>query len=69
MKKAIPVITNTEILCYAIRFLQKEVDDMVAYCDGIPEKEEFLNFFVDQRRPKLEALKMLYRIETGTDYE
>ena len=69
MKKTNPIITNTEILCYAIRHLQQEINHMVAYCDGIPEKEEFLKFFVDQRIPKLEALKTLYLIETGTDYE
>ena len=69
MKKTNPAITHTEILCYAIRCLQKEIDDMVAYCDGIPSKEEFLKFFVEQRMPKLDAMKILYRMETGTDYE
>lgn len=69
MKKTIPAITLTEIICYAIRFLQKEIDDMVAYCDGIPEKDDFLKLFVSQRSPKLDALKIIYRMETGTDYE
>ena len=68
MKKNKPAITHTEILCLAIRCLQKEVDDMTAYCEGIESKAEYLAFFLDQRTPKLEAMKELYRIETGTDY-
>ena len=68
MKKATPIITHTEILCYAIRCLQKEVDDMTAYCEGIESKAEYLAFFLAERTQKLEALKEMYRMETGTEY-
>ena len=68
MKKTAPIITHTEILCYAIRCLQKEIDDMTAYLEGVESKAEYLDFFLAERTPKLDALKELYRIETGSDY-
>ena len=67
-KNPTPIITHTEILCYAIRCLKKEVDDMIDYCEGIPTKAEYLELFLAERTPKLEALKELYRMETGTEY-
>lgn len=68
MKKNSPIITHTEIICYAILHLQSVIKDRVAYLDGIPGSETFLETFLAQHMPKLEALKELYRIETGTDY-
>lgn len=68
-KNPTPIITQTEILCYAIRYLQATINDKMAYLDGIPGSEAFLEAFLAQHTPKLEALKELYRIETGTDYE
>jgi hypothetical protein len=68
MKKNTPIITHTEILCLAIRCLQKEINDMTAYLEGIESKEEYLTFFLAERTPKLDAMKELYRIETGSEY-
>ena len=68
MRKNKPVITHTEIICYAILHLESVIKDRVAYLDGIPGSEAFLETFLEQHLPKVEALKELYRIETGTEY-
>lgn len=68
MKKNTPIITHTEILCLAIRSIQKEINEMTAYLEGIESKAEYLAFFLAERTPKLDALKELYRIETGSEY-
>jgi hypothetical protein len=41
---------------------------MTAYLEGIESKEEYLTFFLAERTPKLDAMKELYRIETGSEY-
>lgn len=68
-KKNSPIITHTEILCRAIRSIEDEIRNQQNYMGGIPECENMLHAFVDERSPKLEALKEMYRIETGTDYD
>lgn len=68
-KKPTPIITHTEILCRAIRSIEEEIRNQQNYMGGIPECAEMLHAFVDERTPKLEALKEMYRIETGTDYD
>ena len=64
-----PVITHTEILCRAIRNIEHEIRTQTSYMGGIPECEALLQAYVSERTPKLEALKEMYRIETGTAYE
>ena len=68
MKKNQPAITHTEIICYAIRHLETEANNMKKRCEGKPELNESLEYFLAQQAPKLEALKELYRIETGVEY-
>ena len=70
MKKSRPAITNTEILCCAIQYIQNEIDEMVDKFESvhIPGGEEMMDAFLAEKNPKLYALKILYRIETGTDY-
>lgn len=68
-KKTTPIITHVEILCHAIHNIENEIRNQKAYMDGIPECEAMLRAYVDERTPKLEALKQMYRIETGTDYD
>lgn len=64
-----PVITHTEILCRAIRNIEDEIRTQTNYMGGIPECEALLQDYINEHTPKLDALKEMYRIETGTDYE
>ena len=68
MKKATPIITHTEILCYAIRNIEAEIEDMRQRCEGKPGAEEFLASTTERLTPKLEALREMYRMETGVEY-
>lgn len=67
-KKNTPVITHTEILCYAIIHLERELQYKREYYGNIPECEPMLNTAVAEIKPKLDALYELYRVETGTEY-
>lgn len=73
-KKNTPIITHTEILCLAIQSVARKIhehDDMVDKCNNAAEREMAVAMR-DQTaaiwKPKLEALKEMYRIETGTDF-
>lgn len=68
MAKNKPIINHTKIICYAILHLQNEIETMRQKCEGKPEAEELLKHFTEQFDPELEALKELYRIETGVEY-
>lgn len=68
-KKTEPIITHTEILCRAIRSIEDEIRNQTNYMGGIPECEALLQAYVNERTPKLDALKEMYRIETGTDFD
>ena len=68
MKKTAPVITHTQTLCYAILHLENEIDNMKKRCEGKPGGEEFIKMHLDQFGPQLDALKEMYRIETGVEY-
>ena len=67
MNKNTPIITHTEILCYAIYHLEAEIEDMRKKCEGVPWAEEFIQNTINRNGPKLEALKAMYRIETGSE--
>lgn len=76
MAKNEPVLTHTEILCLAIRQLQSEIEDINHRGKNLAEKtgnKEMASDIVAQliapMTPKLEALKEMYRIETGTNFE
>jgi len=66
--KATPVITHTEILCRAIRSIEDEIKSQEAQVGAFPGGKELIAAYVNERLSKLEALKEMYRIETGTDY-
>ena len=68
MKKTTPVITHVEILSRAIRSIEEEIRAQEEAMGDNPQFEDMLAAFVAEREPKLEALKEMYRIETGTDY-
>lgn len=73
-KKTTPFITHTEILCLAIQAVSRklhEYDEMVDSCGNIADREmaaELRDQHAAIYAPKLEALKSLYKIETGTDF-
>lgn len=64
-----PIITHVEILCRAIRNIEDEIKNQQEVLGGIPECEAMLKAFINERQPKLEALREMYRIETGTNYD
>ena len=75
-KKNTPIITHTEILCLAINKLLDEIKDIERRGAELIERtgnKEMADNIVAQLAapitPKLEALKEMYRIETGVDFE
>lgn len=69
-KKPTPIITHTEILNRAIHSIKAEIADWQCKCQAFPQEQQdaFLAQATGDLRAKLEALKEMYRIETGTDY-
>lgn len=68
MKKTVPIITHVEILSRAIQSIEDEIRNQEEVMGEIPECKDMLAAYVAERTPKLEALKEMYRIETGNDY-
>ena len=75
-KKPEPVITHTEILCFAIRHLQGEIEGIKNNGENLAKRtgnkemaDGIVAALTEPLVPKLAALKEMYRIETGTDYE
>lgn len=71
MAKPTPIITYKEILCRAIRNIEGEIEEMQKRCEGKTGDatiKEILDSYIAERTPKIEALKEMYRIETGTEY-
>lgn len=68
MKKTVPTITHVEILSRAIRSIEDEIRSQEEVMGEIPECKDMLAAYMAERTPKLEALKEMYRIETGNDY-
>lgn len=67
--KNTPIITHVEILCRAIRNIEDEIKAQESVMGGIPECKAMLIAYVNERCSKLDALKDMYRIETGTNYD
>lgn len=75
-KKNTPIITHTEILCLAIDSLQaqlREWDIKARKAASVGrEAQEMVAAMREQDlarlAPKLEALKSMYKMETGADY-
>lgn len=70
-KKTTPIITHTEILSRAIRSIEVDIADWRQKCDDFPQAQKDAMFAAatEELRAKLDALKTLYRIETGVDYD
>ena len=76
-KKTTPIITHTEILVRAINSIQEEIERWQSGQSnlGPAADEEMIEVVREMVRTstapltkKLEALKEMYRIETGADY-
>jgi len=72
-KKNTPIITHTEILCYAIRQIEAEIAGWKGKIENAPAEyremvEQMVQTNIDRLLPKLDALKGLYRVETGEPY-
>ena len=63
-----PIITHTEILSRAIASIEQEINTAKEAMENVPECEEMLQKYIDERLPKVEALKKMYRCETGAEY-
>lgn len=70
-KRTTPIITHTEIYTRAIRTVEAEIDEWRRRCAGFhqEERDRFFSAATEELRIKLAALKEMYHIETGTDYE
>ena len=69
-KKVTPIITHTEIIALAIRSIEADIEEWHIKCECFPEDqvEAMFTKATAELREKLDALKTLYRIETGTDF-
>ena len=70
-KKTSPIITHTEILARAANSIKREIDEWRDRCKGLPKEQAdtYFDATTKELREKLDALKTLYRIETGADIE
>lgn len=70
-KKATPIITHIEILNRAIYSIKAEIDEWRDRCKGLAKEQadSYFDATTKELRAKLDALKTLYRIETGVDYD
>lgn len=70
-KKATPIITHTEIIALAIRSVEADIDEWRQKFNGNPDvfMTGMFEIATAELREKLDALKTLYRIETGVEFE
>lgn len=70
-KKTNPIITHTEIINRAIQSIEAEIDEWRGRCKGLPKEQAdtYFDATTKELREKLDALKTLYRIETGSDFD
>lgn len=70
-KKTTPIITHTEILNRAIYSVKAEIADWHNKCQSLPQPlmDEMIAQATTSLQEKLDALKEMYRIETGTNYD
>ena len=64
-KRPTPLLTHTAILCLALRCCERDIRDVETKWYASPETVEITT---QEPRERLEILKELYRIETGTEY-
>ena len=63
------MITQTEIICLAIRALDTEIETWRTKCaNGGEEGQRIFEKTTSESRMKRETLRTLYLIQTGTEY-
>ena len=63
------MITQTEIICLAIRALDTEIEMWRTKCaNGGEEGQQIFERMTAEQRMKRETLRTLYLIQTGTEY-
>ena len=69
-KKTTPIITHTEIIALAIRSIEADIEEWRQKFNGKPDvfMTGMFEIATAELREKLDALKTMYRIETGTDF-
>ena len=69
-KQMEPIITHVEIYTRAIRNILDEIKTWEDRCEGLPQgqREEMVSRATAPLHSKLEALKEMYRIESGDEY-
>lgn len=69
-KKTTPIITHTEILARAIRSVESEIEGRKHLCESLPpaQREAMFKVSTEELRGKIDTLKQMYLIETGTEY-
>lgn len=67
-KKPTPIITHTETICYAIYYLEKEVNGWRESLADLPDAEERVSIICERQLKQLDALKQMYLFETGTEF-
>lgn len=70
-KQPEPIITHSEIYSRAIRSIQDEIKAWEDRCEGLSQeqKDDIVSRSTAHLRPKLEALKEMYRFESGDEYD
>lgn len=66
-KKPTPVLTYTELLCLAYRALEQDVRRWEVAIDELPPEERHLAEICADQFRKMEAIRTLYQLETGTE--
>jgi hypothetical protein len=66
VKKCMPVITHTEILARAAKSIEDEISGWEQKFEGFDGMEEMLSSTTKELHKKLDAVKTLYQIETGS---
>jgi len=59
-----PLLTHPAIRCLALRCCERDIRDV----ENLYESQEAREIMTQEPRERLEILKELYRIETGTEY-
>lgn len=66
-KKEAFILTHTEIYARAIRTVESDIAVWQERCNGLPQ--EHFEQCTAHLRQKLDALKQLYKLECGNDYD
>lgn len=66
-KKPTPILTYTELLCLAYRSLEADVRHWEEALASLPPDQQNLNGICGPQLRKMEAIRTLYQLETGTE--